>query len=220
MRSHTTIKPMISLWLLFALLASSALAEPQQILIDDFSGNSLASWEATSFSGHTEYRIVEDAGQRVLHAHSKGAASGLAYSIEYEPSDYPILSWRWKIDGALKKGDSRTKSGDDYAARVYVIFPHWFFPKTKTLNYIWANRLPKESVQANAYTSNAMMLAVESGDENAGQWIAVRRDIVADYRRAFGEDPPSVGSIAVMTDTDNTGETATAWYDDFIISAK
>ena len=33
-----------------------------------------------------------------------------------------------------------------------------------------------------------------------------------DYRRAFGEDPPRIGAVAIMTDTDNTGEEAVAWY--------
>jgi hypothetical protein len=99
-----------------------------------------------------------------------------------------------------------------------VIFPHWFFPKTRTLNYIWANHLPQGTFLPNAYTANAMMIAVESGSQRAGQWLTERRDIVADYRQAFGGDPPRLGAIAVMTDTDNTGAMATAWFDDLLLS--
>jgi hypothetical protein len=65
-----------------------------------------------------------------------------------------------------------------------------------------------------------MMIAVESGPELAGQWVTVRRNVVDDYRKAFGEDPPQVGAIAIMTDTDNTGESATAWYGDISASRK
>jgi hypothetical protein len=61
------------------------------------------------------------------------------------------------------------------------------------------------------------MIAVQSGPARAGEWLAERRDIVADFRRAFGEDPPRIGAIAVMTDTDNTGATAAAWYDDLVL---
>jgi hypothetical protein len=63
-----------------------------------------------------------------------------------------------------------------------------------------------------------MLIAVESGNSRAGQWVTVERDILADYRRVFGEDPPEAGGIAIMTDTDNTGAEATAWYGDITLS--
>lgn len=199
---------------LLMLFAAAVSADSDIIQIGNFAEAGLAGWSEKSFKGETEYRIVEDAGQQVLQAKSQGAASGLVFETEYDPQDFPVLSWRWKVANTLVKGDSRTKAGDDYAARVYVVFPHWFFPKTKTLNYIWANRLPRESVQTNAYLSNAIMISVESGNENVGEWVMVRRNIIDDYRRAFGEDPPKIGAIAIMTDTDNTGESALAWYGD------
>jgi hypothetical protein len=201
-----------------SLLVTAASSNPAAIRVGSFADSGLTGWSVKSFKGETEYRIVEDAGRKVLQASSQAAASGLVFKIEYDPQEYPVLSWRWKVGNVIAKGDSRTKAGDDYAARIYVVFPHWFFPKTKTLNYIWANRLPREAVQANAFTGNAMMIAVESGGDKVGEWLTERRDIVADYRRAFGEDPPKVGAIAIMTDTDNTGETALAWYGDILVS--
>ncbi len=203
---------------LFLSLAGAVAARQDMIVIGSFADKGLEGWSAKIFNGVTEYRIIEDAGQKVLQASSHGTASGLVFETAFDPHDYPILSWRWKVGNIIVKGDSHTKAGDDYAARVYVVFPHWLFLKTRSLNYIWANRLPKEAIQANVYTGNAMMIAVESGSENVGKWQPVRRDIVADYRRAFGEDPPQVGAIAIMTDTDNTGESAMAWYGDITVS--
>jgi hypothetical protein len=95
---------------------------------------------------------------------------------------------------------------------VYVVFPSVLFWRTRAVNYIWANRLPRGAFLPNVYTGNAVMVAVESGDANAGRWIDEERDLVEDYRRAFGEDPPKIGAVAIMTDTDNTGEEAVAWY--------
>jgi hypothetical protein len=126
--------------------------------------------------------------------------------------DYPILTWRWKIEKVISKGDARRKEGDDYAARIYVVFPSKLFWRTKAVNYIWANRLPIGEVVKNRYTSNDIMIAVESGNSNAGKWIEERRNVLEDFRRCFGYDPPNVGAIAIMTDTDNTGEEVTAWY--------
>jgi len=210
------MKHLLNSFFLLILVFSAVSADSDTIEVGNFAEAGLAGWSEKSFKGETEYKIVEDSGQKVLQAKSQGAASGLVFETEYDPQDFPVLTWRWKVANTLVKGDSRTKAGDDYAARVYVVFPHWFFPKTKTLNYIWANRLPKDSVQTNAYLNNAIMISVESGNEKVGEWVSVRRNIIDDYRRAFGEDPPKIGAIAIMTDTDNTGESALAWYGDII----
>lgn len=205
---------------LLALLLLLALAVPaaaQPLMVDDFEHGLGPEWVVKSFKGETTYRVVTDHGNRVLHADSRAAASGLVKTIDLDPREFPILSWRWKVAGTIARGDERTKAGDDYAARVYVIFPHWFFPKTRTLNYIWANRLPQGEFLPNAFTGNAMMIAVQSGPDNAGQWQSERRNIVDDYRRAFGEEPPRIGAVAIMTDTDNTGAAAMAWYDDLLL---
>jgi hypothetical protein len=203
--------------LCLSVLAVAVSSAPDAIHIGSFAESGLAGWSVKSFKGETEYHIIEDGGQKVLQARSQAAASALLFEAEYDPQEYPILTWRWKVGNIIAQGDSRTKAGDDYAARIYIVFPHWFFPKTRTLNYIWANRLPREAFQASAYTGNSMMIAVESGGERVGEWLTERRDIVKDYRRAFGEDPPKVGAIAIMTDTDNTGETAMAWYGDILV---
>lgn len=200
------------------MLVTAVSADSGLLQIGSFSRTGLTGWSEKIFKGRTEYLIVDDAGKNVLQAKSRGTASGLIFETDYDPQDYPFLSWRWKIANTIAKGDSRTKEGDDYAARIYVVFPHWFFPKTKTLNYIWANRLPKGESQISLYASTDMMMAVESGPEKAGQWLSVRRNIVEDYRQAFGEDPPAVGAIAIMTDTDTTGESASAWYGDIAAS--
>ena len=82
------------------------------------------------------------------------------------------------------------------------------------LNYVWDNRYPIGTIQPNAYTDRARLIVVESGDAKAGQWVTETRDIAQDFRAAFGEEPPDVVGIALAPDTDNTGETATAWYGD------
>jgi hypothetical protein len=200
------------LWV--ALPLSLQATEP--LVVDRFEGD-LSAWERLEFDGVTEYRLVIDQANRVLRADSRDSASGLVKRLEFDPNQYPRLRWRWKIAQTLAQGDARSKSGDDYAARIYVIFPHWLKPLTRTINYIWANRLPQGSAVPSAYYQRSMMLAVESGDQDAGSWRTEERNLVDDYRRLFGEDPPRVGGIAIMTDTDNTGASARAWYDDIVV---
>jgi len=214
------MRRLVFILLCLLLPVAGGAADLPGVVVDTFEGGLGPQWQVKSFKGQTDYRVVSDNGNQVLMAVSSGTASGLVRNIDLDPQAYPILTWRWKVAGIVPQGDERTKAGDDYAVRVYVIFPHWFFAKTRTLNYIWANRLPAGEFLANAYTGNAVMIAVRSGPEQAGQWVSERRDIVADFRRAFGEDPPRVGAVAVMNDTDNTGTTATGWFDDLVFRTR
>jgi hypothetical protein len=191
-----------------------------EIAVGRFAAEGLDGWEVKEFEGLTRYRLVEEEGRRVLLAEADGSASGLVKKIDFDPAEYRYLRWRWKIEGPVTQGDERTKAGDDYAARVYVIFPGRFFWQTRALNYIWANRLPAEGFVPNAFTANAMLLAVRSGADQAGQWLEESRDLVADYRRVFGSAPPKAGAVAIMTDTDNTGGRARAWYGDISLSTQ
>lgn len=191
---------------------SLALSTERSILLDDYQAGLAKGWQEKIFKGRTDYRTTVKDGIPCIAAVSKGQASGLVFAIDFSPQSLPILSWQWQIENVLAKGDATRKSGDDYPARVYVVFPSFLFWRTRALNYIWDNRLPKETIIPNAYTKNAMMIVTESGPEKKGVWVREQRDIRRDFINAFGEEPPDAGAIAIMTDTDATGETARAWY--------
>ena len=197
-----------------------SLATADEIQVSRFNSDGLAGWESKSFKGTTEYRLVKEEGRTVVKAVSINSASGLIKKIRFNPSKYRYLRWSWKVSHTVPGGDEKTKSGDDYAARVYVVFPGRFFWQTKALNYIWANRLAKGDALPNAFTANTRMIAVESGNSMAGQWLTEQRDLVADYRFQFGGDPPEAEAVAVMTDSDNTGGSAEAWYGEISLATE
>lgn len=216
------MKRSILLIFLAACIPLNGIAGEAIVVIDDFESGLKGQWEPQEFKGKTKtrYSIIETEGSKVLKAESNASASGLIYKYKYDLKEYPVLTWRWKVSNTIKKGDETKKAGDDYAARVYVIFPHWIPPLTKSINYIWANKLPKGQHIPNPFYSKAVMVAVESGNENVGKWIMERRNVYEDYKSIFGEEPPLAGGIAIMTDTDNTGEAAIAYYDDLMIGNK
>lgn len=206
----------LSLVLLFSVSGSAAESLP----VSSFSTEGLSGWDTKSFKGVTEYRVTRENGQSVVRAVSNGSASGMVKKIRFNPSKFRYLHWSWKVAHTVTGGDEKIKSGDDYAARVYVIFPGRFFWQMKAINYIWANKLAKGASIPNAYTSNAQMIAVESGNEKAGQWLTEERDLLADYRALFGTDPRDAEAIAIMTDTDTTGGAAEAWYGEISLSTE
>lgn len=194
-------------------LADDSRIPPEcEIIIDDFADGIKPGWIPKSFKGKTEYIWTVEDGKPFIKAISNNAASGLFYKIEYDSQKHPYITWNWKVDNIIAGGDASQKSGDDYGARIYVVFPSFFFWNTRAINYIWANKLPKNQAVPNPYTSNDIMISVESGPSNTGKWITETRNVYEDYIRYFGEEPPKVGAIAIMTDTDNTGESTSASY--------
>ncbi|MFH2204482.1 MAG: DUF3047 domain-containing protein [Elusimicrobiota bacterium] len=201
-----------------------------------FSGGALPDgWEALTFKKiprHTVYRWSRS--ESAIHAVSRDSASGLIRRLSVDAGAAPILRWRWRVSGIVERGDARSKAGDDYPARLYITFKYdpkrtglgtrmkyglaktlyGEYPPHAGINYIWANKLPRGTTIANAYTDRVKMVAIRSGESEAGKWLREERDIVRDYRELFGEEPPPIAGIAIMSDTDNTHGSAEAWYAD------
>lgn len=203
------------------LLTLSVGAVETRIPIGEFSHGKLTAWAEKSFQGHSEYRLVEKQGRKVLHAHSRDSASGLYREVAIDLSQTPLLNWSWKTEQLLQNNDERRREGDDYPLRVYVVFSGGLrFWRTRAINYVWSSHQAVGSQWPNAFTSNAIMIAVNGGEEGLGEWQQLQRDVLADYRQLFGNEPGRVDAVAIMTDTDNTGQEANAWYGDIWFSAR
>ena len=191
--------------------AFGAGAESVSVLRD----GDVGGWEEKVFSGKTVYEQVRIDGRAVVRATSRGAASGLFLKIRIDLEKTPILEWTWRVENTLGDIDERTGEGDDYSARVYVIrSDSVFFWKTRAVNYVWASTRAEGETWPNAYTDSARHIAVRSGDARAGRWVDERRNVRDDFRALFGKDVRYIDAIAIMTDTDNTGAAALAYYGD------
>lgn len=189
------------------------------------------NWQEITFPGRERTRYEFDPAAETVCALAVASASALAHEFPGQLADHHVLSWEWRIEQVLEKGDARSRQGDDYAGRVYVNFKRdqqmsrWertrdrmlevFYGREipgRTLNFIWANRLEIDEIVTSTYTEHARLVALQSGNQRAGGWVREEVNIAEHYRRAFGGDPPPVHSLALMTDSDDTGETARACY--------
>lgn len=189
-------------------------------LLGDFEKGWEKHWMERKFTSRpTFYKVVSEDTNRVLQAESDQAASGLWRMLAIHPGEAGKISWRWKIDKTIwLKGTEKSKLYDDYAARVFVVFePHFLSWKTKALCYVWAAKESRGSVFRSPYAKSVGVIVLESGDDNKGKWVTEERDPIADYRQVFGEDPEMITAVAVMVDTDNSGERALTWFDDLIL---
>jgi len=232
------------LFLLFLGSAAIGLAQgPVLLEVGKFSvateGGTLPDgWKPLTFKKverHTHYEVVKDGSTAVVKAVSEASASGLTKEVAIDPHEYPIVRWRWKVENLLQKGNVNRKDGDDYPARLYITFAYEpdkvsFGRKLKykagralfgdipigALNYIWDGKSPVGTIVDNAFTDFAKMIVVESGVQRIGTWVEEERNVYEDYRLAFGEEPPAISGVAIMSDTDNTKERAVAYYGDIV----
>ena len=181
----------------------------------------ISDWEIKIFSGLTSYRQVKIDDRHALHAISNASASGLVRAVEVDLTRTPYLNWSWKVDAVLENVEETEKSGDDYAARVYVVISDgFFFWQTRALSYVWANKQPKGSNWPNAFTGKATMVAVESGESRVGEWVEVKRNVLDDIKNLLGIDASRIDAVAIMTDTDNSKQSASAYYGDIYFTTE
>lgn len=228
---------------LLGLSITPAFAEPLLTPFSTLHAVPGGGWEPLEFpriSRKTTYQLIEDDGLRVVQADTQASASGLITRLHQPAEQAPWLRWRWKVSNVYAKGDATRKDGDDYPVRLYVAFAFeperasWFertrraaaellygneLPGT-SLNYIWDNRLAVGSTVTNPYSEETRMIVVNQGTAQVGEWVSLERNIVADYRAAFGREPPPLVGIGIMSDSDNTGESARAWYGDIRLDAR
>jgi len=188
------------------------------------SQDALKEWKEKVFHNRVLYEVKTDSPRNYVLAKSDKASSGLFYTISYSPKLYPYVNWSWKVIRFPSKtplAAANKKSWierDDYAVRMYVIFPAFIFTNTRCIEYIWSESLPKDTVITSPFYRNIKLIVLESGDKNIGQWVNEERNIYEDYKMAFGRYPSSnVGAVAFMTDADNTQSAAEACYADIKI---
>ena len=192
----------------------------EQVPIGSFSLGSIEHWEAKEFKGETSYYTVVLEGISVLKAESTNSASGLFKEQRIDLQKTPIMNWRWRIENRLGNINEQAKSGDDYAARVYVAVSGGLaFWQIRAINYVWASTSPKGKIWPNAFAGDrTMMVALRSSSDDTGIWYTEKRNILTDLKQQFGENIRYIDAVAIMTDTDNTQGKVTSYYGDIYFS--
>lgn len=192
-------------------------------------------WFMRRGNAPTDYRVVQIDGAAVLQADAREGGSGLARLIRIDPQRHPWLEWRWRVV-AERGANLKATSGKSPLARLSVAF-HGdvgkldFEDRTKlrmamlltpnglpyaSLLYVWMLSVPAETVIRSPYTDRVRMIVVESGARRIGQWVSVRRNVLADFRRAFGEEAGEIVGVGVMTDPGDDYSRRRGYYGDIL----
>ncbi|MBO9644477.1 MAG: DUF3047 domain-containing protein [Pseudacidovorax sp.] len=187
----------------------------------------------------TRFDVVSQEGRRVLKVEADDSYGLLSHRVQMPLSESTVLSWRWRVDQFVDGADLHTRAGDDGAAKLCVFFD---FPAdrlpllertrlgvarsvsgedvpSEALCYVWDAKEAKGQMLVNAFTNRMHMVVLESGPAaRPGTWVGERRNLLADYRRAFGDEAkgatPGVAAVVISADADNTHGHGLAYFSD------
>ena len=178
------------------------------------------------------YRWEQKDGRPAIAAISEGSASMFRRSVSRPREALREVSFSWWVQEKPHQASVAHVDREDAAARVLFGFggdiaklplrTRMMFelaealtgekPPYATLMYVWDASAPVGSVIINPRSDRIRKIVVDSGPTELQRWREHRRDLAADFRLAFGEEPGALSSIAVMTDSDNTRSRARSWY--------
>ena len=176
-------------------------------------------WMHLRFRGTTDYRLAVVAGRLAIAAQGRNSASGLIRAAEIDLRDCALLEWQWRVDRLQEAAMLRTKEGEDVAASIMLLFgnPGSFLDPSPvpTLRYVWTNG--KEAAGAvidSPYMPGVVKtVVVRAGTADLGTWVSEKRDMLADFKAAFGNPPPEpLWAVAIFTDNDQTKQPVEAYY--------
>ena len=177
-------------------------------------------WELKEWAGRATIELVPAGHGLAVRLRSAQASFALYRDVLVDLRDFPFLTWQWKVARLPATGDVRERAADDQAAQVYVIFPRWPSPLTSSevIGYVWDSRAPVGTQVASSKAPNVRILVVESGASRLDTWQRQERNVAADYAALFGRQPPRVGQVALMIDSNDTRSNAEAFFGELIFS--
>lgn len=186
----------------------------------DRDGNAKLINHDPDFVKKYHYRVMEESGNKFLHYEGTNARH-ITYPLINKKGisiyETPVLSWKVRAHTLPENASEDDNGRNDTVASIYVVFDfgHVLFKRVpKSIRYTWSSTLPV-GTELSKFFGNQKIVVVASGKEHVGEWKTFRRNIVEDYRRLFGDDPPAKPlAILILSDGDSTGSFVEADYDD------
>jgi len=247
-------KPYFSLFFsiaLFFLFSSAALTEEDGFYIDlglsaihYDTGKVPEGWKLRRRFGlymAGEARWIMDDGTRAVRLQSKAALTFLEKKVDINIKEFPVVTWRWKVENILQDIDEETVAGDDHPIRIFFAFEpdtskqsFWFRLKRfiyldrihghpeggRYTEYLWSSHLKPGYIINDPGNPMQKLMVIEGGGVNLGKWLSYRRNLYDDYKKLYGEEPRHLIFVGIINDTDQTGQEATSYISDLMFHKK
>ncbi|MBT4288737.1 MAG: DUF3047 domain-containing protein [Deltaproteobacteria bacterium] len=197
----------------FYLLAVPAFADQYLNL------NEPNTWKMKQLVKTTAFNITLKSGEPILTLESKHSAGLFYRMIDIDLKETPYLNWSWKVNHIYKNYSENQRSGDDFPARVLIVYEEGFVGTNTTgFSFVWASQMKKGSVWKSPVGENLLIVANQSGDTHINQWLKEKVDLKSAFKNLLKKNIERVSYIALMADSDDLEETVTTQFKNIYFS--
>lgn len=219
---------------LLALGACTSAPPPATTTATPAAAGPWAGWSDYALPGKraTIYRTQREGARFIVDARAESSASMFRRQLRIDAAQLGRVQFSWRVASLIDQADLAEADVSDSPVRLVLAFDgdhgrlsmraRMLFelaqaltgepPPYATLMYAWDNRAAPGTVIVGPRTDRVRKIIVETGPTRLGQWLQYERDLAADFRLAYGEEPGPLIGVALMTDADNTSSRAAGQY--------
>lgn len=210
-----------SIWKIALCLWAFGASAGERKVVENFEGK--FEWsKGNERNGKSDYFLFQEGANHFLRAHFIPGTDGkvIRREVTWNTDRMPYLSWRWRVNKFPTGSKILIDGKRDAAAQVFVAWR--VRNRAWMMKYYWSETDPigtdlKEGKWNPAGQYYGVVIRVGG---KTGEWQTEKRNIRADFIKAWGRDPSEeANGLAVLTDGDGTNIDAQADYDDFVASA-
>ncbi|HEX9756289.1 MAG TPA: DUF3047 domain-containing protein [Nitrospiria bacterium] len=178
---------------------------------------------------------VKENGVAAVRLESKGVLTFLQKRVNIDIKQFPIVTWKWKVENILEGIDERTQEGDDHPIRIFFVFEPdeskqslWFRIKRflyldwvhghpvggRFTEFLWSSHLTPGDIINDPGKPWQKLMVIEGRHENVDRWFSYKRNLYEDFKKLYKEEPRRLIFIGILNDTDQTGQDAVSYITD------
>jgi hypothetical protein len=182
--------------------------KPKETVVIDYKDfpldkNNKEVWVKKVKTGKADIVVINDEELKVDVLNVKSDVSSYYFKkqVNVDIDKYGIVSWKWKVKANPKGGDVRKSATDDQAIQILFAFEGKYI-----ISYIWDATAPAGYSKDSSipFIVAQKILVLESGNEKLDQWLEIRRDIKADFKKLYKMEAPKLAGIAVQANSQHT----------------
>ena len=208
--------------ILTSILIIVSSSNANEIKVFDFTEKELSQLDVRKVRGadnNTVYTVGLNENGNFLRAEADNAASGLGKKIKIDLNKTPYINITWKIEKDLPGIKENTKTGHDFAARVFAIKKTGATPlSNRAINYVFSSNNQVGFNSPSPYTKKSIDNVLASTKKNINEWVTVKANVKEDFKKFHDLDVNELDGLAIMSDTDNSKMKAIAYYQNIYFS--
>ena len=194
-------------------------ASADVVKVFDFTKEEFETLKVKKIKGETSWSLGSNEKGNFIRSEAEGVGSFLAKETFVDLNKTPFLNITWKVEKNLPGIVENSKKGHDYAARVLVAKKTGSTAlSNRAMNYVFSSNHNINDNWQSPFTKKSVDYILSTTKQNFSEWVTVKVNVKQHFKKFHNLEIDKIDAIALMTDTDNTGLKAIAYFQNIYFS--